>query len=101
MEISRGTLDNDSGINEETLTKVISRNPKLSPLWVMTGEGFMLKEENSEKEKIRTKNIISEDELAALIKEKDNKIKDLKDWIKQQDIIIAHLIWSSKKVNSY
>lgn len=40
--ISRGTLDNATGINEETLTKVIANYRNISPTWLITGKGEML-----------------------------------------------------------
>ena len=40
--ISRGTLDNNSGITEDILTKIFANFSEISPLWLITGEGSML-----------------------------------------------------------
>lgn len=40
--ISRGTLDNNSGITEDILTKIFANYSEISPLWLITGEGSML-----------------------------------------------------------
>lgn len=40
--ISRGTLDNNSGITEDILSKIFAIFPEISPNWLLTGEGSML-----------------------------------------------------------
>ncbi len=40
--ISRGTLDNNSGITEDILTKIFAIYPEISPNWLLTGEGSIL-----------------------------------------------------------
>jgi hypothetical protein len=39
--ISRGTLESQTGITEETITKVISKYQNISPTWLITGKGKM------------------------------------------------------------
>lgn len=47
--ISRGTLDNSSGITEDIIAKFIAIYPNVSPIWLLTGEGEMIiKNEYSE-----------------------------------------------------
>jgi phage repressor protein C with HTH and peptisase S24 domain len=41
--ISRGTLESKTGITEDVLTKVFATYPQLNIIWVMTGEGKMVK----------------------------------------------------------
>lgn len=48
--VSRGTLENSTGINEETMTKIFANFSDLSPNWVVTGEGPMLKSVEKEVE---------------------------------------------------
>ncbi len=43
--ISRGTLESETGITEDTITKVFATFPMLSPTWTITGLGKMLNEE--------------------------------------------------------
>lgn len=40
--ISRGTLESQTGITEETLAKVIAAYPNISPSWLIKGTGEML-----------------------------------------------------------
>lgn len=42
--ISRGTLDNKSGLNEENISKIITYYKDINPTWLLTGEGPMLLE---------------------------------------------------------
>jgi len=93
--ISRGTLENNAGITEDTLSKIFAHNPNLSPLWVITGEGPMLKIDDDQLKKSTVDN--SEVNLSLLMKEKDEEIKELKERIKEQSKIIMHLIDSLKK----
>jgi phage repressor protein C with HTH and peptisase S24 domain len=37
--LSNGILDKNSGLNENTLEKVISAYPQINPTWLLTGEG--------------------------------------------------------------
>lgn len=41
--ISRGTLENPSGITEDIISRFIATYPNISPSWLITGEGSMLK----------------------------------------------------------
>lgn len=44
--ISRGTLESNTGITEDTITKIIANFENISPLWLLTGDGDMLKDIN-------------------------------------------------------
>ncbi len=44
--ISRGTLNNPSGITEETLAKFIAVYPNISPYWLLFGTGAMEIDQN-------------------------------------------------------
>lgn len=41
--ISRGTLESKSGITEDIIRRFLEKFPDVSPLWLLTGEGEMLK----------------------------------------------------------
>jgi hypothetical protein len=41
--ISRGTLESDTGITEDTITKFLAEYQNVSPLWLLTGEEPVLK----------------------------------------------------------
>lgn len=41
--ISRGTLESSTGITEDTLAKFIATFEDLSPEWILTGKGEMLR----------------------------------------------------------
>lgn len=43
IDVSRGTLESNSSITEEILAKVIANFGEISPLWLLTGEGEMMK----------------------------------------------------------
>lgn len=53
--ISRGTLESNTGITEETMTKVFAIYRNINPEWLLTGKGEMMREngfsygENEEK----------------------------------------------------
>lgn len=95
--ISRGTLENQAGITEDTLTKVFATNSKLSPTWVITGEGSMLTDD----QKFFLKSIKNQNDdfndFQTQIKEKDAVIKELKEIIVEQRKIIMYLVNSSEK----
>lgn len=40
--ISRGTLESNTGITEETITKLLAIYANISPVWLLTGNGEML-----------------------------------------------------------
>ena len=40
--ISRGTLDNSTGITEDTLAKLFTTYKNINPSWLITGEGLMI-----------------------------------------------------------
>ena len=42
--ISRGTLDNSSGLTEENIAKFLAYYNEINPTWLLTGEGPMLKQ---------------------------------------------------------
>ena len=46
--ISRGTLESQTGITEETLTKFFATYNNINPIWVLTGEGIMEKSKDFE-----------------------------------------------------
>lgn len=43
--VTRGVLAQDNGISEENLTRFLAYAPDVSPVWLLTGEGPMLKNE--------------------------------------------------------
>lgn len=45
--ISRGTLESSTGITEDTMAKFITAYPNISPEWLLTGSGKMLKEKEN------------------------------------------------------
>jgi len=102
--ISRGTMENSTGITEETLTKIFATDEGLSPLWVITGEGPMRKKLIRKTRKTSGKKYNDalsvtqrmENDQWLLIKEKDEIIKDLKGRINEQKKVIDHLIKSSR-----
>lgn len=49
--VSRGTLESKTGITEDVVTKFFATYPEVSIEWLMTGEGEMLKNSPSCKEK--------------------------------------------------
>lgn len=49
--VSRGTLESKTGITEDVITKFFATYPEVSVEWLMTGEGEMLKNSPSCKEK--------------------------------------------------
>lgn len=54
--VSRGTLESKTGITEDVITKFFATYPEISIEWLMTGEGEMLKNSPSRKEKNKTLN---------------------------------------------
>ena len=73
--ISRGTLESPTGINEETLAKVIAAYRNISPTWLITGAGQMLMDENSTHSTIDLRT--SENNYCKHCKEKDRTISAL------------------------
>lgn len=53
--ISRGTLENNTGITEESLAKLFATYKQVNPLWVVTGEGEMLRDEKNVAKKVDAK----------------------------------------------
>ncbi len=51
IRVSRGTLESKTGITEDVITKFFATYPEVSVEWLMTGEGEMLKNSPSCKEK--------------------------------------------------
>ncbi|HOU69694.1 MAG TPA: S24 family peptidase [Paludibacteraceae bacterium] len=45
IDVSRGTLESKTGITEDVVAKFIAKYPQISPSWLLTGEGSMLKSE--------------------------------------------------------
>lgn len=45
--VSRGTLDNSSGLTEENIAKFIAYAPNINIRWLLTSEGSMLLDENT------------------------------------------------------
>lgn len=41
--ISRGTLENNAGITEDTITKLFAVYKNINPFWLINGEGEMVK----------------------------------------------------------
>lgn len=96
--ISRGTLDNKSGITEDTLSKLFAFDKYLSPLWVLTGEGEMMK---NDQPVISEHGILPKPEanLWHLMDEKNIRIKELNDRIQEQSEIIRLLLTTENKTN--
>ena len=46
--ISRGTLESESGITEETLARFIATYTNISEKWLLTGEGEMFKKDETQ-----------------------------------------------------
>jgi hypothetical protein len=46
--ISRGTLESKTGITEEIMAKFITTYPEININWLITGEGSMLKHDNTQ-----------------------------------------------------
>lgn len=107
--ISRGTLENKTGITEETLTKIFAACPDLSPLWVITGEGPMLKDENGKSKKKSLTSLASirssdyplnkNENLVAIIQGKNEIIKELKERVVEQKRVILHLMSTAQNSN--
>jgi hypothetical protein len=76
--ISRGTLESQTGITEETLTKFFAIYSNIDPVWVLTGKGSPEKYDNYEV--VHDVNIVSEPSseiLQQLISRKIDKIERL------------------------
>ena len=64
--ISRGTLESNTGITEETMAKVFAVYKNINPEWLLTGNGEMLTEnginygDNEEKNKKNASDIVSD-----------------------------------------
>ena len=73
--ISRGTLESKTGITEDTLTKLFTTYPNLSPIWIFTGKGekFQSQQDESPTSFAPEQNI--EDKLLCIIAKKDSEIK--------------------------
>jgi len=91
--VSRGTLENNTGISEETLTKIFAQNPVLSCLWVVTGEGPMLLSDGEQPDNGMTS--MKTEYSGDLINYKDCYIQELKERVREQNIIIMQLIKNS------
>lgn len=72
--ITRGVLDQNNGMSEENTAKFLVCFPEISPEWLLTGRGSMLKTKNDEKEHTRTREIT--DEAADLQCKSTNKFLD-------------------------
>ena len=93
--ISRGTLESKTGITEDTLTKLFTAFPDLSPIWVFTGKGEKLQSQQNETSPLFTVNENIEDKLLNIIAQKDSEIKALAEEIgklKQEIIQLKELL---------
>jgi len=90
IDVSRGTLESNSSITEEILAKVIANFGEISPNWLLTGEGDMLKSSpNVPSDHLTTiqpgTSPVQTDQSPGtgcpLCKDKDERIKDLKETI--------------------
>jgi hypothetical protein len=97
IDVSRGTLESNSSITEEILAKVLANFEDLSPLWLLTGEGNMLKSTSNavlktQRDLIQQVQDPQSEYGCKLCKEKDERIKDLQKMILfQSDTINAIL----------
>lgn len=72
INVSRGTLESNTGITEEILAKFIVVYPEISIEWLILGEGEMLKQATTEQKEVLP--------CGACV-EKDRVIKNLNDLI--------------------
>jgi len=70
--ISRGTLENSTGLTEETMAKFIAAFPDINPSWLINGNGEMII--TFEPESLKN---LSIDLLTKLLKDKDARIEEL------------------------
>ncbi len=71
--IANGYLDKVKDVGSEKLLKILNTYPEISPEWLLTGQGSMLKGSDTDIQ-IDTTNI---DKLLNIIKEKDCQIANL------------------------
>lgn len=66
IDVSRGTLESNTGITEEILAKFIATYPKIDLYWLVLGEGPMLRDERPCSEASPA----DRDEIISLLREK-------------------------------
>jgi hypothetical protein len=93
--ISRGTLESNTGITEDTLAKCISTFPEINICWLITGKGEMVGKPQNEPSIYSTS-----PPGADLLAEKDKRIEDLYKIIETQAKLIKNLESSEKKKSS-
>lgn len=98
--ISRGTLESNSGITEDILAKVIANFENLSPDWILTGNGPMLRNNVSQSidgnHNIQANGDVKIDESTIKLKEKisylENQVCFLTEQVKEKDNQINTLL---------
>ena len=75
--ISRGTLESKTGITEDTLTKLFTTYPNLSPIWIFTGKGEKFQSQQDEIPTYFAPEQNIEDKLLCIIAKKDSEIREL------------------------
>lgn len=98
--ISRGTLESNSGITEDILAKVIANFENLSPDWILTGNGPMLRNNVSQSidgnHNIQANGDVKIDESSIKLKEKisylENQVCFLTEQVKEKDNQINTLL---------
>ena len=73
--ITRGVLDQNNGMSEENIARILVHFDEISPDWLILGKGNMLRNETNE---VSTN-------MSLLCAEKDRTIEALKSTISKQD----------------
>ena len=79
--ISRGTIDNDSGLTEESMAKFLATFPEVNPEWLVTGVGEVVRKKTEEPGNSMPGQNESGELLLSLLKQKDSEIMRLSEEI--------------------